>query len=46
MAGGAGLLPTGQVPVAGRHVHRRPAFQADNLRSSRSTVRGSRCWDY
>lgn len=38
MAGGV-LLPTGQVPLAGRQAHsRRPAFQADDLRSSRSVV--------
>lgn len=38
MAGGV-LLPTGQVPLAGRQANtRRPVFQADDLRSSRSTV--------
>lgn len=38
MAGGV-LLPTGQVPVAGGQAHtRRPAFQTDDLRSSRSQV--------
>ena len=38
MAGGM-LLPAGQLPLAGRQgTARRPAFQADDLRSSRSQV--------
>jgi hypothetical protein len=38
MAGGM-LLPAGQLPLAGRQGNaRRPAFQADDLRSSQSQV--------
>lgn len=41
MAGGM-LLPAGQLPLAGRQGNpRRPAFQADDLRSSRSQVSSS-----
>ena len=44
MAGGM-LLPAGQLPLAGRQGNaRRPAFQADDLRSSRSQVSCSAPW--